>query len=483
MKKVITYLFIFFFLCSPVFSLKVISPYPINQNLTQYINQTVLNASLSGYATLNSSNQPFYDTLDEDSLNTNTRIMYDSEGNYICTWHTDAVDGFSCQDIYQGTYRVCDESGNCNSTDSSTLQSVTSRGNWTNNTVNINNSLNIYGNEKINNLTIKILSSTTSDAGIVYFNSSNNTDIYFIAGGGEITTTGYPARIYFKSQDSNIDDDIQDSMIFNGSSNFNTDGEGTAGGMKFYGGDSQVGSGGTITFKAGYTNSTAIGKTGGHFIMNGGNSYSIRSGGRVDIQGGTGYNNLGGAVSIGGGYSNFTGKSGTEYSQVNIKKLLLTAGTSINYPFKFTSGTLLTTPQAGAMEFLTDKLYFTRSTGTKRLEVLFNESSSNFNTSGNVTANVINATGNISINGTLVVGTTNISSTSRLIVGQKADNSGIRIYGYDDKNTSWLELSLNGNGLPVLDTSGSVFYFNKAMKSAKAGASAPGGANGQGAAK
>jgi hypothetical protein len=371
-----------------------ISYFEVRSNLAGYTNHTIFGINNTGATYINNTASTVVPlTIFMNKTQTaNAFEIKNSSGSLLFNINATGK-------AYRLNNEICDASNNCQYLNASnltvlndTLQSVTSRGNWTNNSVNINNSLNIYGNEKINNLTIKILSSTTSDAGIVYFNSSNNTDIYFIAGGGEITTTGYPARIYFKSQDSNIDDDIQDSMIFNGSSNFNTDGEGTAGGMKFYGGDSQVGSGGTITFKAGYTNSTAIGKTGGHFIMNGGNSYSIRSGGRVDIQGGTGYNNLGGAVSISGGYSNFTGKSGTEYSQVNIKKLLLTAGTSINYPFKFTSGTLLTTPQAGAMEFLTDKLYFTRSTGTKRLEILFNESSSNFNTSGNVTANVINAT-------------------------------------------------------------------------------------------
>ena len=31
-------------------------------------------------------------------------------------------------------------------------------------------------------------------------------------------------------------------------------------------------------------------------------------------------------------------------------------------PLKFTSGSLMTTPEAGAVEFLTDKLYFTKTT-------------------------------------------------------------------------------------------------------------------------
>jgi hypothetical protein len=42
------------------------------------------------------------------------------------------------------------------------------------------------------------------------------------------------------------------------------------------------------------------------------------------------------------------------------------AGTA---PLKFASGPLMTAPEAGAVEFLTDKLYFTQTTSTTRLTV------------------------------------------------------------------------------------------------------------------
>jgi hypothetical protein len=42
------------------------------------------------------------------------------------------------------------------------------------------------------------------------------------------------------------------------------------------------------------------------------------------------------------------------------------AATASNAPLKFTSGTLLSTPESGAVEFLTDKWYGTRTTGTDR---------------------------------------------------------------------------------------------------------------------
>ena len=50
------------------------------------------------------------------------------------------------------------------------------------------------------------------------------------------------------------------------------------------------------------------------------------------------------------------------------KAVTLQPGTSVagTAPLKFTSGALLGTPVAGAVEFLTDKLYITQTTGTTR---------------------------------------------------------------------------------------------------------------------
>ena len=55
--------------------------------------------------------------------------------------------------------------------------------------------------------------------------------------------------------------------------------------------------------------------------------------------------------------------------------LHLKAGTATasTAPLKFTSGTLLTTPETGAVEFLTDKYYATITTGTARKEFAFAE--------------------------------------------------------------------------------------------------------------
>lgn len=54
------------------------------------------------------------------------------------------------------------------------------------------------------------------------------------------------------------------------------------------------------------------------------------------------------------------------HKTVTIRAGTATAGTA---PLKFTSGTLLSAPEAGAVEFNTDSLYFTITTGTARKKV------------------------------------------------------------------------------------------------------------------
>jgi hypothetical protein len=60
------------------------------------------------------------------------------------------------------------------------------------------------------------------------------------------------------------------------------------------------------------------------------------------------------------------------------KTITIAAGTASagTAPIKFTSGTLLTTPEAGALEFNTDRLYFTQTTGTTRKTIATYDDSS-----------------------------------------------------------------------------------------------------------
>ena len=61
------------------------------------------------------------------------------------------------------------------------------------------------------------------------------------------------------------------------------------------------------------------------------------------------------------------------HKTVTIRAGTATAGTA---PLKFTSGTLLSSPEAGAMEFLSDALYFTVTTGTTRKKIALYDDSS-----------------------------------------------------------------------------------------------------------
>lgn len=61
------------------------------------------------------------------------------------------------------------------------------------------------------------------------------------------------------------------------------------------------------------------------------------------------------------------------HKTVTIRAGTATAGTA---PLKFTSGTLLSTAEAGAVEFNTDSLYFTITTGTVRKKVALYDDSS-----------------------------------------------------------------------------------------------------------
>ena len=61
------------------------------------------------------------------------------------------------------------------------------------------------------------------------------------------------------------------------------------------------------------------------------------------------------------------------HQNITIRAGTTAAGTA---PLKFASGTNLTTPEAGAMEFTTDTLYFTITTGTVRKKIAIYDDSS-----------------------------------------------------------------------------------------------------------
>jgi hypothetical protein len=117
------------------------------------------------------------------------------------------------------------------------------------------------------------------------------------------------------------------------------------------------------------------------------------------------------------------------HKTVTIRAGTATAGTA---PLKFTSGTLLTAAEAGAVEFNSDSLYFTITTGTVRKKVAIYDDSSGAtgdlhyrDSSGNFVRLAVGATGNVlkvasglpswgTVNGTFTTGTqtTNYTVTS-----------------------------------------------------------------------
>ena len=101
------------------------------------------------------------------------------------------------------------------------------------------------------------------------------------------------------------------------------------------------------------------------------------------------------------------------------------AGTA---PLKFTSGALMTAAEAGAVEFLTDKLYFTQTTGTTRLTVAtYNDASGATgdlyyrDASGNFLRRGIGSSGDfLTVSGGLPTWQTRFSGTSKITVGTSA---------------------------------------------------------------
>lgn len=47
-----------------------------------------------------------------------------------------------------------------------------------------------------------------------------------------------------------------------------------------------------------------------------------------------------------------------------------------------------------------------------------------------------------------------------LTIRQPLDNTGIRLYGYDDMSTKYMDFSINGGGAPVISTSGGALFYN-----------------------
>jgi len=81
--------------------------------------------------------------------------------------------------------------------------------------------------------------------------------------------------------------------------------------------------------------------------------------------------NIGNAIYATGLYSAVRVGIGIDHSNISARLHLIAGSTSASSaPLKFNSGSLLTSPEAGAMEFLTDAFYLTITTGAARQQIV-----------------------------------------------------------------------------------------------------------------
>lgn len=139
------------------------------------------------------------------------------------------------------------------------------------------------------------------------------------------------------------------------------------------------------------------------------------------------------AVVTGGGQSGFG--VATPTAMVHIQAGTATASTA---PLKLTSGTLLATPEAGAIEFLTDAFYATISTGPARKTIAFLESPAF------TTPNIGVATA------TSVTIGANVLDTAEF-----ANLDGINQTVATTSSPTFVGVTLNNTGLHLLDTNAS----------------------------
>ena len=68
------------------------------------------NISLDDYAKLDGTTGSFYDSSFKDSISTALRILYNQDGNPLCTWHNALGTGFDCVTLSQNGNTVLDTS-------------------------------------------------------------------------------------------------------------------------------------------------------------------------------------------------------------------------------------------------------------------------------------------------------------------------------------------------------------------------------------
>lgn len=153
---------------------------------------------------------------------------------------------------------------------------------------------------------------------------------------------------------------------------------------------SSSGIGNNLTVQAGWAQSSTLNTAGGNLFLAAGVSTG-NAANSVVIQA-SGGGGSGTSDKVATTVATFSTALITFLPSLNLRANSTTSGT---YPFKLdTSGTVMTTPLAGAVECAADKIFFTISTGTARKEIALREASGSLNrvlidgTNGRITNNV-----------------------------------------------------------------------------------------------
>lgn len=128
----------------------------------------------------------------------------------------------------------------------------------------------------------------------------------------------------------------------------------------------------------------------------------------------------------------------TPTANIHIKAGTATASTA---PLKFTSGALLTTAEAGAVEFLTDKFYGTITTGAARKELTLNDAALTSGTipvattNGRLTDSGFTSTNLVSSTYTPgLTNVTNVTASTAYVTGYFRIGNSVTVYGKIDIN-------------------------------------------------
>lgn len=121
-------------------------------------------------------------------------------------------------------------------------------------------------------------------------------------------------------------------------------------------------------------------------------------------------------------------------------------------PLKFASGTLMTTPEAGAMEYDGNNLYYTESAGTRRTLSYLSKADTDY---VNVTGDTMSGTLNLPSNG-LVVGTTQlVASGGKVGIGTASPTAGATLDVLSSNNSNrWRFFDGASNATPYIAMSG-----------------------------